>query len=169
MEILLNMIPALLIAAVSILLTFWFFRNEDKKRKTELMSNYSEVVLPLRLQAYERIIMLLERISPANLIIRVQVPGMSVAQLQTELLSTIRQEFEHNISQQMYVSSELWRKVTEAKENLVKLINTSVIELKPGSPSIELIKEILESQFENDVKSTSYCIELVKKELRQLF
>lgn len=169
MEILLNMIPALLIAAVSILLTFWFFRNEDKKRKTELMSNYSEVVLPLRLQAYERIIMLLERISPANLIVRVQIPGMNVAQLQTELLSTIRQEFEHNISQQMYVSSELWRKVTEAKENLVKLINTSVIELKPGSPSIELIKGILESQFENDVKSTSYCIELVKKELRQLF
>jgi len=169
MEVLQYSIPALVVFATTFIMIFLHFRNEDKKRKVEIHSKSLDVVLPLRLQAYERIILLLERITPANLIIRVQHPGMNVSQLQSELLATIRQEFEHNISQQMYISSELWRKVTETKENLVKRINTSVIELKPGSPSIELIKELLEGQIENDVTSTTYAIELVKKELRQLF
>lgn len=169
MEVFQYSIPALVVFATTFVMIYLHFRNEEKKRKNENYSKSLEVVLPLRLQAYERIILLLERISPANLIVRVQHPGMTVSQLQSELLSTIRQEFEHNISQQMYISSELWRKVTEAKENLVKRINTSVIELKPGSPAIELIKELLEGQFENDITSTTYTIELVKKELRQLF
>jgi hypothetical protein len=169
MELIAYTLPALIVLIASVGLTWLFFRNEDRKRKLETYSKNMEIILPLRLQAYERIILLLERISPSNLIVRVQQPGMSVVQLQTELLMTIRHEFEHNLSQQMYISSELWRKVAESKDHLVKLINTSVIEIRPTAPALELIKAILERQIDKDVTSTQYAIELVKKELRQLF
>lgn len=169
MNLLAYTIPAFIVLIVNALLAWLYFRNEDRKRKSESYNKNLETILPLRLQAYERIILLLERISPANLIVRVQHPGMMVAQLQSELLTTIRQEFDHNLSQQMYVSTELWRKISEARDHLVKMINTSVIELRPTAPAIELIKQLLENQYEKDIYSTYYAIELVKKELRQLF
>ncbi len=163
-------IPAILVFLSSILITALFFRNEDKKRQQEIRMKNSEQVLPLRLQAYERLVLLLERISLENLLIRIQHPGMSVKQLQVELLSSIRQEFDHNIAQQVYVSSELWTKITEAKELLVKEINTTVIELKPDAPAMELSKALLGGlHVTNDVKSTRYAIGLIKKELRLLF
>lgn len=162
-------IPAFIVLITNGILAWLYFRNEDRKRKSESYNKNLELILPLRLQAYERIILLLERISPSNLIVRIQHPGMTVHQLQAELLSTIRQEFDHNLSQQMYLSTELWRKVSEARDHLVKLINTSVIELRPTAPALELIKELLENQYEKDIYSTHFAIEQVKKELRQLF
>ncbi len=169
MEILKYVIPALIVFFTSTIITWLFFKNEEKKRAQDIRFKNQEQITPLRLQAYERLVLLMERLSPTNLVVRVQSPGMNVRQLQNELLSTIRKEFDHNIAQQVYVSPELWKKIVEAKENLVREINTSVIELKPEAPAIELIKAILGTQIEGDVKSMTYAIERLKKEVRLLF
>src|SRR5687767_3540051 len=93
-------IPAALVVAAIYVLLKRFFENEERKRYYELRNNTQKTVLPIRLQAYERLALLLERLSVNNLILRVKKPGMSAADLMGALLQEIRAEFDHNLSQQ---------------------------------------------------------------------
>ncbi|MFA6885181.1 MAG: hypothetical protein WCQ55_08770, partial [Paludibacteraceae bacterium] len=87
----------------------------------------------------------LERINPESLILRVQLPGMKVQDLHMALLATIRDEFEHNVSQQIYISPELWLVIRNAKESLVQFINTYSAKVPDDLPAIELAKVLIES------------------------
>jgi hypothetical protein len=169
MELMQYTIPALIVFATSFLITFFFLRNDEKRRSHELRLGINKQIIPIRLQAYERIILFLERISPENLLVRINKPGMSSSDLQSELLRTIRAEFEHNLSQQVYISSKAWEIVVSAKEHMVKQINTSSMEIKPDAPSMQLARTILESVMKDDIKSTFAAIEFLKKEVRQIF
>jgi hypothetical protein len=108
-------IPALLVFLAGYLALSAMIRNDANRRRLELMLNNQKVTLPLRLQAYERLTLFLERISPESLIVRVNKAGMSAQKLQTALLESIRAEWEHNLSQQLYVSHEAWELVKNAK------------------------------------------------------
>ncbi len=83
--------------------------------------------LPLRLQAYERLILYLERISPDSLVMRMSRSNLSVAQFQNELVTSVRTEFEHNLAQQTYISSQSWEKVKSARNSIIKLISESAV------------------------------------------
>ncbi len=90
----------------------------ERKKSTE------SIVLPLRLQAYERMALFLERIEPNQLVMRIHAPGLTVAQEQNLLLTAIRSEFEHNLSQQIYISSSVWTEICNAKDDIMEIINT---------------------------------------------
>ena len=94
---------------------------------------------------------------------------MTSRQMQTELLSTIRAEFEHNLSQQIYVSSEAWELVKSAKSNIIKLINTAADNVDPESPAFNLSKAILESVMSLDKQPTAIAIDFIKKEAEKYF
>ena len=126
-------------------------------------------ILPVRLQAYERIILFLERISPESMILRVSKPEYSTRQFQAELLSTIRSEYEHNISQQTYISAEAWEKVRLVRNQVIKLINDCAAELKPESNGTTLGKLILEQVAELKNTPTQAAIDLLKKEVNEIF
>lgn len=81
------------------------------------------IVLPLRLQAYERMALYLERIEPTQLVMRVHANGLSVPQEQNLLLTAIRSEFEHNLSQQIYISNEVWNDICNAKDDIIDIVN----------------------------------------------
>lgn len=81
------------------------------------------IVLPLRLQAYERMALYLERIEPTQLVMRVHANGLSVPQEQNLLLTAIRSEFEHNLSQQIYISNEVWNDICNAKDDIIEIVN----------------------------------------------
>jgi len=110
----------------------------------------------------------MERISPENLLIRVKRQGMTCGDLQHELLKTIRQEYEHNLSQQVYISHDAWEVIIAAKENIIKLINTSMIEIKPNTPAMELSRTILETMLKSDVHSPHAATQFLKKEAARL-
>ena len=108
----------------------WFiqhsqFRNEERKRQFELKRESQKSVSPIRLRAYERLTLLLERTKPEHMIIELQqkepeaLTTWSVPQLQQYLLQTIRAEFDHNQSQQVYVSAEVWDAIISAREKIV--------------------------------------------------
>ena len=86
-----------------------------------------KVVTPIRLQAYERMALYLERISPNSLILRTFRPGMDIKALQTAMTKSIRDEWEHNLSQQVYLTTESWNRIREAKEEMINLINGSAV------------------------------------------
>ncbi|HAG17179.1 MAG TPA: hypothetical protein DCG69_11775 [Bacteroidales bacterium] len=134
--------------------------GETKKENVKLLT-------PLRLQAYERMVLYLERIAPANLILRQNQSGLTVFQLQTRLIQSIREEFEHNLSQQLYISSSVWDQIANTKEEVVRLINTSASQLKSDDASLKLGQLIIntEKTFKKPIVRTA--IENLKAEMEQ--
>jgi hypothetical protein len=169
LEILKYTIPALIVFLTAYLILNKLINNEDKRRKIEAILNNQSIITPIRLQAYERMILMLERLSPQSLIIRSQKPQMTNQQLQNILLKNIRHEFEHNMAHQLYISDTAWNKIKIAKENLIKLINQNAISLKPSDPAINLSKNILEKILQPDKDPTQKAIAHLKSEIRELF
>ena len=122
----------------------YFLENDQKKRILELKFNSKSLITPIRLQAYERMAMFLERIEPNQLIQRVNNPELSSGQFKTIMLASIRAEFEHNLSQQVYISSNVWDLIVQAKEETIQLINLCAGKLDEKAMSIDLATSILE-------------------------
>lgn len=169
LEILKYTLPALIVLITAYLLIKIMIKNDGDRRNKEIILLNQKTITPLRLQAYERAILLLERISLDSLILRVNKQGMTSQKLQHEMLSAIRAEFEHNLSQQIYMSPQAWEVIKNAKINTVKLINTSATQVKPNSPSIEFSTNILEKIMEMEKSPTQVAIEFIKQEFNTLF
>jgi len=169
LEILKYTVPALVVfLTVWVMLRAWS-RNEDKKRKSEFNMHISDEILPIRLQAYERSILLLERISPDSMIMRISRNNYSARQLQQELLTSITSEFEHNIAQQTYISTEGWEKIKVAKNQVINLINDTAKEVKPDAGGPTLGKLILERLTELTAPPCQVAINFLKEEVKTLF
>lgn len=161
--------PVIMIGGGFYLLIKNMFDRDYKIKLIEAKMSMQRDVIPLRLQAYERITVFLERISPNNLLYRVMDREMNVREFQAALLETIRQEFEHNISQQVYISSETWAVIRSAREDIIKIINTSAAELPGEIPAIELSKKILEKIMENEENPVLKALNYIKSEVSRFF
>lgn len=160
-----------LLPAVVVFFTAWyilkeFFRQETQKRHLRLLEEKQKLSLPVRLQAYERIVLLLERISPSNLVMRVHKPSLTMKQFHQMLIQTIRDEYDHNLSQQLYVSIEAWEKVKAAREEMLRQINTCAAKLKEDATTTDLSKKILEMSVEKS--ATRKALDYVKTEARKI-
>lgn len=169
LEILKYIIPSVVVFITALLIIRQYFKNEEKRRKFELSMSYKESILPLRLQAYERLILFLERISPDSIVMRTNRPDLTVLQLQNELLNTIRTEFEHNLAQQTYISSSAWEMVKAAKNSMIKLVNESAVDFKADAKGMNLSKSIIENSLELKNSPVYAALEFLKKEVRELF
>lgn len=132
------------------------------------MLQNSRTVTTIKLQAYERIILFLERISLESLIVRVSSPEMTSSQLHNALLSSIRSEFEHNLSQQIYMSQQAWEVVRNARSNMIKIINSEAEKLPPDSSGIALSKKLLEKIMDLEKEPTRAAIDYVKNEIARI-
>ena len=169
LEILKYTVPALIVFLTVLVMLRTWSRNEDKRRKTEFNMHISDELLPVRLQAYERSILLLERISPQSMIMRVSRTDFSARQLQQELLSNITSEFEHNIAQQTYLSTEAWEKIQAAKNQVINLVNETAKEVKPDASGPTLGKLILEHLTELNNPPSQAAVDYLKQEVKTLF
>ena len=121
-----------------------FFNKSLKENQKELLALKSKVTLPLKMQAYERAILFLERIDPNNLVMRVFKNGMSSKALHSELIKTIRDEYTHNMSQQIYISIKSWKELKEAKEETVQCINMAMNSIADNGTTVDLSSKIFE-------------------------
>lgn len=168
-ELLKIIIPALIVFLTSFYLLKNFLDNEARKRVLELKGANKDLLTPIRLQAYERVVLFLERISPNSLVMRVSRPTMSSKQLHAELIVTIRTEFEHNLSQQIYMSAGAWEMVKNAKEEITKLVNLVAMKVPENSPGGELAQLLVEAASKYTKMPTALAIEYIKKEIGQTF
>jgi hypothetical protein len=134
-----------------------------------LRKQTTQQINPLRLQAYERAVLFLERISPPNLIMRISKSSVSAGELHTELLNTIRAEFEHNLTQQVYMNTASWEALKRGKEETIKLINISAAKINASEDAVELSKIILETAMQMEKLPTQLAIDVIKSEVRTLF
>ena len=169
-EILKILIPAGSVFAASYSLVKRFLDNDKNRREHELKKTNIGSITPLKLQAYERIVIYLERMNPNTLIVRVNRHGMNARQLQLELVNAIKSEFEHNLSQQIYMSAGAWEMVKNAKEEITQLINITATKVPADAPSNELAMMIL-SVCSNLGKKLpcEIAVDYIKKEIAQNF
>jgi hypothetical protein len=158
-----------LVLATAYFLLKLFFDNERTQRAWEYKTQNMKITTPLRLQAYERMILFLERLAPNSLIMRLQIQNMNARQLQMEMLALIRAEFEHNLAQQLYISTQAWDVISSAKENVIKLINLSAEEIEANAPSMELSQKIVTRWINTNPTPVRTAVDYLKKEATQLF
>lgn len=161
-------IPSLLVLITAWVILRNMIKNDQDKRKQEIILQSSRTVVPIRLQAYERIVLFLERISLESLLVRTNSPGMSAAELHSALLNNIRSEFEHNLSQQIYMSQQGWEVVKNARSSTVKMINSEFEKTPRTSSGLDFSRHLLEKVMELDKEPTRTAIEYIKNEVSRL-
>ena len=169
MEILNITIPAVIVFITAYLLLDKMFKNEETRRTFELKKDNFAMLTPIRLRAYERLTLFLERTNPNSLIVSVIQPNMNSMQLHAKLLETVRLEYSHNIAQQVYVSDEVWQSIVAAKESLIKLINTCATMCNPNEPATVLAEKIIQLYAASENTPTEIALEALKEEIRKNF
>lgn len=167
----------LLILAIGIfaaLVAFYYVVKSDIQRffnlKTiELNKESRSQLLPLRLQAHERLIIFIDRINPANLLVRVHQQGIEIATLQAGILNEIKSEYQHNIAQQLYVSSTTWNVVRKLKDDTIAMINNAVQGLPKDTNGVELSRSVLQHMATISENPYDLTIEIIKKDIQELF
>lgn len=178
-----TIIFAFLSALVAVLATlalagYFFFRITkryfDNQQKLEMLQmrvdehrEAVKLVTPIKLQAYERMALFLERISPESLVLRCYQPGMDTKLLQGVMTKTIRDEWEHNLSQQVYISSEAWNRIRRAKDEMVGVINSAAITIPDDADPARLASTIFATVAEGKLPTTP-ALEFLKQEMREL-
>lgn len=165
-EILTISIPALLVLLTAYILIDKLLREADNNRKFELQKLNVSTLTPIRLRAYERLMLVLERTAPNSIVISTVRHDLTCAELQHQLIENIRKEFGHNASQQIYVSDELWMAMNMAQETLVQLINTCASKVQPTGAASKLAELIIQVYSATNETPTEVATNLLKKEVR---
>lgn len=159
-------------AAVVFLTTSLFLKKQGEKNvqsaRLELKKERQSFFLPNRLEAYQRVILYLERIHPNSLIMRMHNPSLSAKAFQGELIKTIREEFDHNVAQQLFVSVESWKLVANAKEETTKIINVAAGSLDAEANATALAEKVFELVAEVGQVPSEIAVNYLKQEFQDL-
>lgn len=169
LEILQYSIPALIVLLATWLVMHKLYKNEDQKRLWELKRLSQKEISPIRLRAYERLALLLERTTPEHLLLDMNIQEMTIVQMQQQLLRTIRLEFDHNLSQQIYVSDEVWDKIILARDEMGAFVTAIASGLPKGSSSLDYAKALISAYKNNGDTPNSVALEALKEEAKTLF
>ncbi len=163
------LLPAIVLFFAVWLVTITFMKNQKMKREAEKQAAYRETLLPLKLQASERLILLLERITPSRAVNRALEPGMSAFTFQMGLLKNIREEYEHNVAQQLYVSSSCWSLIRAAKEEVIRQVNIAAAENGASAGAAEMAALLIENWSALAPDPIQAAIDQVKQEINFKF
>lgn len=163
------LIPAAAVLYAMYLVVKSFLDKELQRQHLEIRGKSVETVLPNRLHAYERVCLFLERISPNSLILRLNKGDYSAREFQLILVNEIREEFNHNVSQQVYMSDQAWSLVVHAKEELINTVNKAADTLGEKATGVDLSKKVFEFSVQKERDPIQEALKFVKSEIRQTF
>lgn len=155
-------LPSLIVLVAVYLMFKQYFAHQMQTVLLRSKKSRDHLTLPLKLQAYERLTLLCERIELSDLILRMQTPGISATELQASLMMAVQQEFEHNLTQQLYVSEELWQIMMMTKIKTIDLISLGTKGLPPGADATAFVKSL----FDIASKETQLPSHIAKKAIK---
>jgi len=136
-------------AVILLLIVFIAYGLFSKNKKEPIASTNDQLPRQMQMMAYERLTILVDRIALPNLIARVSVPGITAQEMQALLIQNIKEEFSHNITQQLYVSADAWTAVKNLKEQNILLIHQYGKTLPPQATGLDLNKNLLDYCMKN--------------------
>lgn len=171
-----GIIRIILIFSGAFLLLWYYLKNRQKQQPDPVQKPQTDVekteflhtLMPLRLQAFERFVLFLERIHPSNLVMRLNNPDLTSVQLQSLLVRTIREEFEYNLSQQLYISTQTWELIRNAKEEMIALVNQASARAGEKAMAGDLVKIIFDLTMEKGRLPSEAALEEIKQELKKM-
>lgn len=173
MDVLLQIALIIFPAGAVLLTTIFFLRRETSKEirnmQIELKKERQQYFLPSRVEAYQRAVLFMERIHPNSLVMRLHNPGLPARALQAEFLKAIREEYDHNVAQQLFVSPQGWQMVRNSKEETIKIINIAGNQMDVTSTGLDLSAKIFEIVAEVGQLPSEITVDYLKKELQELF
>jgi hypothetical protein len=160
---------SLIVAAIALAVSIVAFFMARNKKTPEATPGQNYNAVPLQLQAYERLVLLTERISLPNLISRINQPNLSAKEMQMLLNENIKQEFEYNASQQIYVSPVAWEAVRNLRDQNMLIVNQVANILPPDAKGNDLSKQLLEVIMnQNDAALHTIVLNALNYEAKQL-
>ena len=159
-------LPSLITGGVAYLLFASHFKDQQNTRRWLLVKENQKESLPIRLQAYERMVLFLERIHPAQLLLRVLPPSEDKNDYATLLIHAIQTEFDHNLTQQIYITNECWDVVKKSKTTTIQLIRKTAINSEITNAQ-QLREAVLLELTETEAPS-SVGINFIKEELKNI-
>lgn len=156
-----------------LLMAYFFLRKTGEKEirqlQVELKKDRQKHFLPMRVEAYQRAVLLMERIHPSSIVMRLHNPALPAKMLQAELLKSIREEYDHNVSQQLFISPQAWEMVRNSKEEIIKIMNVAGNQMDVSSTGTDLAAKVFEIVAEVGPLPTEITVDYLKKELQELF
>lgn len=168
LELLKFTIPGLIVFLTAYLVLKQFLDHQQQMKMMEIKQEASSITLPLKLQAYERLSLFCERIAIPSLILRLNTQGLNTQTLRYSLLISIQKEFEHNITQQMYVSEQLWKIIKIASDQTVDTINLLASRIDPNSPSELFVEAYYKFAEESKMEPLEKALAAIKQEAAML-
>ncbi|GER61015.1 hypothetical protein [Patiriisocius marinus] len=162
-----SLIPAIIVGVIAYLFFKKHTENEESRRNFLISKEAQATSLPLRLQAFERIALFLERIDPNSLLIRVKPRDSNLSNYETELINSIEKEFEHNLTQQIYLSAESWNAVKTSKNATIQLIRQTSMNEKVETS--DKLREAILNHFMGNITPSQKALTLIKAEIVKLF
>ncbi|OOQ58847.1 DUF7935 family protein [Mucilaginibacter pedocola] len=162
------------VAGIGIIyIAFYLFKPYLDKSQTlqslELKKGLSAQTLPLRLQAYERLVLFIERVNPANMLIRLNGNSLPAAELHAVIMNEVRNEYQHNVTQQIYVSSRAWAVIKRVKEDTLAVVGSALKALPEDANGLDLGRITLNHLGKLDENPYDIAITLLRQDLEDLF
>lgn len=169
LEILKYTVPAIVVLIGTSLIVKRFLISEIERKRMAIFQEGMGKTMMLQLQAYERLSIFVERIHPRSLISRLYQSNLTAQEFQYILLHHIQEEFEHNLSQQIYVSNEVWKTVTAVKEQEMAMVNSVGNSLNPQAPARELSDKIMAYLQNSEAsKPVEIALEIINNEAKMI-
>lgn len=164
-ELLFYTLPALITGAVAYYFFHMHTKNEEGRRRFLLQKELQKDALPLRLQAYERMVLFLERINPTKLLIRITPISENKNDYENYVIAQIEQEFEHNLTQQIYMSDDCWTIIMTAKNATIQMIRKAAMSERVDSA--DKLREVILSDLMEKSTPSSAALSYMKNELKE--
>lgn len=169
LEIVKFIIPALVVLAITYVIINKVMEDHANRLELEIRKKNASTLTPLKLQAYERMILFLERISPQSLINNYNDGTNSAKGLRHLMEASVYQEYSHNLSQQIYISNQAWNIIKVVKEEVIQLIHVTSERLHQDASGVELSKAIIDRMIQDNSIPTQKAIDFLKAEINLYF
>ncbi len=164
-----GIIGMLVVAVMAYQLLKQLIDEENRRRLHEYKRDDHKSLIPLRLQAYERAVLFLDRINPGELVLRVHKSHMDSRTLHRELLLTIKEEYGHNVSQQLYMSEKAWATVKQASEETKRLMNVALEKSGDKATGTDYSRHVFETLAQLPHTPSQAAIQVLRAEFQGLF
>ncbi len=166
LEIIKYTLPGLIVFAAVYYILRQYLNSQYELKRLEIKSNYSQQAIPIKLQAYERLLLFCDRISIPSLLLRLKSKEMNADQLKTAMIISVQKEYEHNMAQQLYTSHKLWEILTLVKNDIISIISDAGSSVGAQASSQELSAALM-NQLRSLNKSPEHVgIQAIKEEAK---
>jgi hypothetical protein len=163
------LLPAIIVLYAVYLTIKTLLQKDIEKKLLDYKMESNKIVLPLRLQAFERMSLFLERITPNQLIVRLNQSSLSAREFQHMLIAEVREEYNHNLSQQVYISDNAWAHIRNTVEDVIAIVNSTASKLSADASSIDLAKAIFKELERRGSDPVQETLSVLKAEIKDLF